>query len=85
MNPLTPPEPETKKIPGDPCTVCGCPYPGDHTQECTTDMRIEKRLKSAEHDIAVIAKLIQNQHEMFKIVRKLMGELSAAVDILNKR
>jgi hypothetical protein len=35
--PTNPPE----KTPGDPCPECGCPYPGDHTQDCQRGKRKE--------------------------------------------
>jgi|SoimicMinimDraft_4_1059732.scaffolds.fasta_scaffold19835_3 DNA repair exonuclease SbcCD ATPase subunit len=46
---------QPKKTPGNPCPGCGCPYPGDHTQDCK--WTTEQRIKALEGQVLVLADL----------------------------
>ena len=66
---------------GKPCPECGCPYPGDHTQDCpltTREWTMEQRIRELEKRMLEVATLTS------KLADQLCHHQESFLTLLNK-
>jgi hypothetical protein len=64
-----------QKNPGDPCPGCGCPYPGDHTQDCQWQLTLDA-FRTIHRTIGNVFDAVKELHKIVQIQQKQINKLT---------